>query len=134
MWRGSQLRQWIGFALLFVLVIALFDVVSFVQKKRDDKRFLENLMAYRSALKPGTSRADVEEYLRRQGMPYARSCCEPGVFSDRSKIGEMPPKWTCRNWNVYLDFKFQNPEGPIHAASGTDRLTKIDLYENGECL
>ena len=127
------MRQWLDIGLLAVLVIAMFNVVSFVRKKRDDKQFLSTLLTYRSALKPGTSRAEVEDFLRSQGMPYTRSCCEPGVFSDRSKIGELPPHWTCRNWAVYLDFQFQNAGG-ADVASGTDRLMKIDLYENGQCL
>ncbi|HEY2470581.1 MAG TPA: hypothetical protein VGI45_22495 [Terracidiphilus sp.] len=127
------MRQWVGIGLLVVIAIAIFNIVSFIRRKDDDKRYLSTLMAYRSVLKPGTSRAEVEDYLRQKGMPYARSCCEPDVFSDRSKIGELPPHFTCRNWNVYLDFQFQ---GSNHAdvARGTDQLTKIDLYENGQCL
>lgn len=127
------MRQWLGIGLLVVIVIAIFNIVSFVRKKQDDRQFLVTLRSYRSALKAGTSRAEVEDYLRQKGMSYARSCCERGVFSDRSKIGELPPPWTCRNWNVYLDFQFESAE---HAdvAGGADRLTKIDLYENGQCL
>lgn len=127
------MRQWLGIALLVVIVFAVINVVSFVRKKRDDGKFLTVLMTYRSAFKPGTSRTEVEDYLRQHGMPYERSCCERGVFSDRSKIGELPPKWTCRNWNVYLDFKFQSADA-ADVARGADRLTKIDLYENGICL
>ena len=127
------MRQWLGIGLLAVIVIAILNLNSFVRKKREDKRFLSTLLEYRSALKPGTSRTEVEDYLRQKGLPYTRSCCEPGIFSDRSKIGELPPHWTCRNWSVYLDFQFQST-GDADAASGTDRLTKIDLYENGQCL
>jgi hypothetical protein len=98
------MRQWLGIGLLALVAVAVFNMVSFVRKKRDDKQFLATLVAYRSVLKPGTSRTEVEDFLRSKGMSYTRSCCEPGVFSDRSKIGELPPHWTCRNWNVYLDF------------------------------
>ena len=128
------MRQWLGVALIVVIVIAIFNTVSFVRRKREEKQFLNRLLAYRSALKPGASRAEVEGYLRQRGMPYVRSCCESGVFSDRSKIGALPPRWTCRTWNVYLDFKFQSVDSPASVASGDDRLTTIDLYENGECL
>lgn len=131
--QGIDMRQWLGIGLLIVIVIAIFNIVGFVRKKRDDRHFLNTLQEYRSAFKPGTSRAEVEDYLRQHGMVYTRSCCEPGVFSDRSKIGELPPHWTCRNWNVYLDFQFQSAEH-AEVASGEDPLTKIDLYENGQCL
>src|SRR5690349_15575622 len=124
------MRQWLGIGLLVVIIIAIFNVASFVRKKESDKQFLNTLLAYRSALKAGTSRAEVEDYLRQHGMPYTRSCCQRGVFSDRSKIGELPPNWTCKNWNVYLDFQFQN-DNHAEVAGGTDRLTKVDLYENG---
>jgi tRNA(Ile)-lysidine synthase TilS/MesJ len=126
------MRQWLGIALLVVIFLTIINVTSFVRRKQDEDQYRARLSALRSAVKPGASRADVENYLRRQGMPYVRSCCNAGVFSDRSKIGQLPPKWTCRNWNVYLDFRFQNTEGNV--ASGDDRLTKIDLYEDGECL
>jgi len=126
------MRQWLGITLLAVIFLAIINIVSFVRRKQDENQFRTRLMAFRSTVKPGTRRAEVEDYLTQLGMPYARSCCEPSVFSDRSKIGQLPPKWTCRTWNVYLDFKFQNREAFV--ASGDDRLTKIDLYENGECL
>jgi len=128
------MRQWMGVVLLVVIVLAVINVVSFVRKKRDDRIFLTKLISFRSVFKPGTNRAEVEDYLRQHGMPYERSCCERGVFSDRSKIGQLPPRWTCRNWNVYVDFKFQSTEKEADVASGSDRLTKIDLYENGDCL
>lgn len=128
------MRQWLGIGLLIVIILAIFNIRSFVLNKRENRHFLNTLLAYRSAFKAGASRAEVEDYLRQKGMPYERSCCEPGVFSDRSKIGELPPRWTCRNWNVYLDFQFQRTDPEADVAKGTDRLTKIDLYENGQCL
>lgn len=131
---GVAMRQWLGIALLIVIVIAIFDIVSFVRKKRSENEFRSTLLAYRATFQAGASRAEIENFLRQQKMPYVRSCCEAGVFSDRSKIGELPPTWTCRNWNVYLDFRFQNAGAGTDVASGNDRLTKIDLYENGQCL
>lgn len=128
------MRQWLGIGFLIVIIIAIANVNSFVRKKREDRHFLTTLLTYRSALKAGASRAEVEDYLRQQGMPYERSCCERGLFSDRSKIGEMPPRWTCRNWNVYLDFQFQKTDPEADVAKGTDRLTRIELYEDGQCL
>jgi hypothetical protein len=127
------MRQWLGIGLVAVIIIAIFNLVSFVRKKQTDKQYLSALLTYRATFKPGASRAEVEDYLTQHHMPYERSCCERGVFSDRSKIGELPPHWTCKTWNVYLDFQFKSPEG-ADVASGTDHLSKIDLYENGQCL
>ena len=101
------MRQWLGIGLLVVIAIAIINIWAFVKKKHEDSRFRVALAAYRAELKPGASRQQVENYLRQQNMSFARSCCEPGVFSDRSKIGEESPSFTCRNWNIYLEFKFK---------------------------
>jgi IS5 family transposase len=128
------MRQWLGIGLLVVIVVAILSFMWFVRKEHEDSRFQTALATYRSALKPGTSRERVEDYLRQQGLPFERSCCEPGVFSDRAKIGQEEPNWVCRNRNIYLEFKFQNSAATAAVASGSDVLTKIDLYQNGICL
>jgi hypothetical protein len=128
------MRHWLGIGLVVVIVIAVVNVVTFVRRKQEDGRFRTAVTTYRSALKPGMSREMVEDYLRRQGMPFERSCCDPGVFSDRSKIGKEPGSWFCRNQNVYLEFNFAGSTPPADVARGSDLLTKIDLYQNDSCF
>ena len=128
------MRQWLGIGLLVVIAIAIFNIVSFVKKKHEDSRFRTALAAYRAQLQPGASRRQVEDYLRQHNMPFSRSCCKPGVFSDRSKIGEESPSFTCRNWSIYLEFKFKNADPSADVADGADILTSIDLDQDGVCL
>lgn len=128
------MRHWLGIGLVVVIVIAVINVVSFVRRKQEESRFRTTVTTYRSVLKPGINRDKVEDYLRRHGMPFERSCCEPGVFSDRSKLGQEPARWFCRNQNVYLEFNFDSDAAPADVARGSDVLKKIDLYENDSCL
>jgi hypothetical protein len=120
-----------------VLVIAVIGVAvgSYLYSRQvargHQAGYQAALAAYRSTLTPGTTRARVEDYLRANGAAYRRSCCEPGDFSDLTRIGQEPPNLVCREWNVYIEFRFDTRE-PVAAPS--DRLTAIDIYENGVCL
>lgn len=128
------MRQWLGIGLLVVIAIAIFNFVLLVKKKQEDSRFRAAIAAYRAQFKGGASRRQVEDYLRQQNMPFARSCCEAGVFSDRSKMGEESPSVVCRNLSIYLEFKFKAADPSADAADGGDILTGIDLYQDGNCL
>lgn len=128
------MRHWLGIGLVVVIVIAIINVVTFVRRKQQDSRFRAELLTSRSVLQPGTSRETVEDYLRHQGMPYERICCEPGVFSDRSKLGKEPGRWFCRNQNIYLEFTFDSGAAPAEVARGSDVLKEIHIYQNDSCL
>lgn len=124
------MRQWLGIALLVVIFIAILNMVWFVRRKQDDSQFRTTLASYRATLRPGTSRERVEQYLRQKNMPYERSCCQAGVFSDLAKLGTESPSIFCHNLNIYLEFHFNSADAP----QGSDALTRIDLYQRGTCL
>jgi hypothetical protein len=71
-------------------------------------------------------------YLRQIGAPYQRSCCEAGVISDRTRVGHEAPGWVCRNWDVFVEFKFAGKDESV--AAPEDTLQQIDLFQNGSCL
>jgi hypothetical protein len=85
------MKPWLVVGWGIVTVLALVNVESFMRAKQMEQRRQAKYRAkadvYRSILKPGITRKQVEAYLRQTGAPYQRSCCEPGVFSDRARIG-----------------------------------------------
>lgn len=127
------MRQWLFVGWVIVLILAITSVVAFVRAKHDDQPYRTTLAAYRAALSPGSRRDQVEDYLRRKGMPYERTCCAVGIYSDRTKIGEQAPHWFCARQDVYLEFKFDNATPSEDVAQGSDILKKIDLYQNRSC-
>jgi tRNA(Ile)-lysidine synthase TilS/MesJ len=118
-------------------VLALADIRSFVLSKQKEQQRQSSYRArvdvYRSVLKPGITRQQVEAYLRQTGAPYQRSWCEAGVFSDRTRIGHEAPGWVCRNWDVFVELKFSGGDGNETVAP-EDTLKQIDLFQNGSCL
>lgn len=118
---------------VLVLVLAVVVVISFVRAKHHDQPYRAMLAAYRSALAPGLTREKVEDYLREREMPYQRSCCEPGEFSDLTRIGAQAPHWFCRKQNIYLEFKFNHGAQGAEVARGSDILKEIDLFEDRSC-
>ena len=131
------MKPWLVVGWGIVVVLALGNLQSFVRaKKKEEQRhasYREKVEIYRSIMKPGFSRKQVEIYLQQTGASYQRSCCETGVFSDLTKVGHEAPGWICRNWDVYVEFKFAGEAGN-EAASPEDTLQRIDLRQNGSCL
>jgi hypothetical protein len=128
------MRTWLGLGVLVVLVIVLVSAVQRSERKDAEVRFQNTLASYRSALKSGTSREQVENYLHQQNTAFTRSCCEPGVFSDRTDLGDEPRNLFCQPWKVSAEFQFKNAEPPADAAKGSDLLTNIDLHREGVCF
>lgn len=132
------MKLWLVVGWGIVIVLALADIRSFVRaKEREQQRqaiYRAKVSVYRSILKTGLPREQVEDYLRKTGAPFERSCCVAGVFSDRTKIGHEAPGWVCRNWDVYVEFKFRSETVNAGTAAAKDTLTQIDLLQNGSCL
>jgi hypothetical protein len=132
------MRQWLLIGWIIVIAAAVFLVYSFIRTKNTEQiqqtEYKGRLAESRSALAPGSSRQHVEDYLRQKGIPFERVCCKADDFSDRARIGHEPRNWICGDWNVYLEFRFESGTTGLRAATGTDRLKQIDLYQNGPCL
>ena len=128
------MRLWLGIAALVVLVVVLVSAVQRSERKEAEVRFQNTLSSYRAAVKPGSAREQVESYLHQQNTSFTRSCCEPGVFSDRADLGDEPRNLFCQPWKVSAEFQFKNAEPPADAAKGSDLLTNIDLHREGVCF
>jgi len=128
------MRTWLGLGVLVVFVIVLVSAVQRSERKDAEVRFQNTLASYRSALKSGTSREQVENYLHQQNTAFTRSCCEPGIFSDRTDLGDEPRNLFRQPWKVSAEFQFKNAEPPADAAKGSDLLTNIDLHREGVCF
>ena len=135
---GSALtmKPWFVVGWGIVIVLALAHIQSFVRAKEKEQErqaiYHAKVSVYRSILKTGLTREQVEDYLRKTGAPFERICCVAGVFSDRTKIGHEAPGWVCRNWDVYVEFKFASQT--MNAGTAKDTLKQIDLLQNGSCL
>ena len=128
------MRMWLGLGVLVVLIVVLVSAVQRSERKDAEVRFQSTLGSYRSALKTGSTREQVENYLRQQNTAFTRSCCEPAVFSDRTDLGDEPRNLFCQPWKVSAEFQFKNAEPPADAAKGSDLLTNIDLHREGVCF
>ncbi len=126
--------RWIGFGVIVVVIVVAVSFMSSSEKKDAEKEYQATLATYQSALKPGSSRAQVESYLQKQSMPFERACCEAQVNADRSKLGQLPRNLFCQPWNIYLDFQFKSSETPANVARDTDVLTGVDLHREGVCF
>lgn len=121
--------RWLGLLILVVLIVVGVNLVSSSEKRESEKQFQATLAQYRSAVKAGSSRADVESYLQKQNLSFDRQ-----VGSDRAKLGEMPRNLFCQPWKVYLDFQFKGTETPANAVRDSDVLTGMDLHREGVCF
>ena len=132
------MRPWLVIGWGIAIVLALASIHSFMRAKQKEQQRQNSYQAkvefYRSLLKPGTTREQVETYLRKTGAPFQRSCCEANIFSDRTRIGHEAPGWVCRSWDVYVEFKFSTLGGNGQAAAPDDKLEKVDLFQHGTCL
>ena len=132
------MKPWLVVGWGVVIVLALVNIQSFVRAKQKEQQrqasYRAKVDAYRSILKPGISREQVEAYLRQTGAPYQRTCCEAGVFSDLARIGHEAPGWVCRSWDVYVEFSFASTDEKEAAAAPEDTLKQISMAQNGSCL
>jgi hypothetical protein len=100
------------------------------------------LNSFSAALQPGTSRHNVETYLRLKRTSFQRICCidVKSAYADIVKIGEENTPWYCRAHSVYIAFQFAAatiPDERVKAASQgpSDPLQAVTLYSPIEgCL
>jgi hypothetical protein len=132
------MKRWLKAGLVVVLAIVVYGAVSYLWSKHYESKhaaiYQAKLAEFQSALTPGMTREQVEDALRARGVPFQRSCCQVGVFTDLALIGKDRPNLVCREWNIYVEFKFENDAGTPDVATPSDKLKTIDLYQNGVCL
>jgi hypothetical protein len=82
---------------------------------------------------PGSTRKQIEDSLRQEGMDFFHSCCM-GASHNASdtlvKIGEESPPWYCSEHYVYVGFEFVRDHKAGDAeARESDPLTSVRLYK-----
>ena len=107
--------------------------------QRREAGYQVQLAAYTAALKPGTTRTEVEAYLRTNGKEFHQTCCMgkwKNAYDDLTKIGQERHPWYCSAHTVYIGFEFVS--GGSHEfpeAHDSDTLKGIQIYHRLEgCL
>jgi hypothetical protein len=86
------------------------------------------LEQYQRALRLGTPRSEVREYLDTRKVTYDDWQGEMVV-----KLGREPDVFPCDSWNVYVSFEFGRAR-PQDEPSPSDPLHAISLKRIGHCL
>jgi hypothetical protein len=74
----------------------------------NETRYQAFVLAYSQALKPGTTREEVEAHLHREGKAFQKwTDRQQATPDDFVKIGSEPAPWYCNERNVYVRFNFR---------------------------
>lgn len=109
-------------------------------KQRREALYQSALQSYSEVLAPGTTRKNVEDYLRAKGVSFFQEggavSTDDGAFADLAKIAKEKHPWYCSEYAVYLAFHYTAVPLPGHSrASETDTLKSITIYHQLEaCL
>jgi len=128
------MRLWLGLVALVVLVVVLVAAVQRSERKEAEVRFQNTLASYRAALKPGSTREQVENYLQQQNTSFTPADCKPGPSCDRIDLGEEPRNLFCQPWKVSAEFQFKSAESPAAAPKTSDQLSDVGLHREGICF
>src|SRR5215468_282583 len=132
------MKRWRLVILVFVVIGALGYALhrhhARLEEQRREISYQQTLRSYSEALKPGTTRQKVEDYLRSRALSFRQSCClQPatGVNDYLVKIGEESPPWYCRDLNVYIGFKFTphaKHDIAFPVSDPQDMLKTVEVY------
>lgn len=125
-----------------MLAICLFAIRAELSKRAEQKRYADYARAtkaYSDALKPGTTRGQVENFLKLRNLDFRRMCCigpHDNAPADLVRIGKERPPWYCSESNVYVALRFV--ASAPHTGPEThddDKLLTVTLYPwLEECL
>jgi hypothetical protein len=126
------------FVLLVLFTVGSCDAKAQSAKEKREAAYQAKLQSYSDVLKPGTTRENVEDYLRAKGVAFGQLCCidERSASADLVKIGKEKRPWYCEENNAYVAFQFAAVE-PHKGweAYDSDTLKSITIYHKFEgCL
>ncbi len=137
------------------MIVAAIALIGFsiwlVQHVRERHKAAEReasyqtvLAKYTGELKPGTSREQVERYLRTNGKGFKQMCCVANFkgeyvslhgsgYDDLVRIAEESAPFFCSENNVYIAFEF-NPKSKdeLSDTNGSDILKRISVFHQLE--
>ena len=136
-------------ALLALAVLVTFGIRHVLAERARRKRefeYAKALQLFSTSLKTGTTRKQVEDYLKDKNISFSQTCClsvkqfTPGVYDnaydDLVKVGEDEAPWFCSQYNVYVAFQFLGSvKNGLPSSEGSDKLKDVTLFRRGEgCL
>jgi hypothetical protein len=144
------MKRWLRTVLVVVIAGLFLLGVRYELKKQAQKRreatYQSELRSYSQALKPGTKRKEVEDYLRAKNADFSQMCCvetsdsaKRHTSDDLAKIGVEEHPWFCSEHFVYVAFRFADH---VHVDNGysfkdddSDTLTTVSIFHQlGGCL
>jgi hypothetical protein len=129
-----RIRLWLAIgAALLATSLSGACMHSAGQARRRDAGYQAQLAAYSAALKPGTTRKDVEDYLRSKGRDFQQMCCmnrpPKNAYDDLTTIGREPHAWYCSAHNVYVGFEFvSSGSHEFPEAHDSDTMKSVQIY------
>ncbi len=114
------MRRWRWVLLILILIASCAFAIHRRSQVRTQKKREESyqvvLRSYSTALRIGTTRKDVEDYLHAKDIDFKQMCCadmnlfSKNVYDDLVKIGEEDVPWVCEGNNVYVALQFRGPQ------------------------
>jgi type II secretory pathway pseudopilin PulG len=132
-----NVKRWL---LLILALSLLLPLIAFGVRYRQSGRqaqereaaFQQALQSYAARFKRGTTRREIEAYLRESGTPFSHLCCmgmNHSAWDTLVKIGEEKPARFCSEQYVYIGFEFVSDRpGVMPEAEGSDTLTSVRLF------
>ena len=123
-------------AVLVVCLLASVGCASKHPKQKREAAYQQILSAYAEALKPGTTRHIVEEYLEQKDSSFRQKHPPTDAPDITIQIGRDPAPWFCSPRPVLLLFHFSTAEpGKKLKPSPSDTLQSISIVRGfAECL
>ncbi|HEY1767031.1 MAG TPA: hypothetical protein VGG26_05225 [Terracidiphilus sp.] len=100
-------------------------------ERKREAAYQSVLLSYSKAVRPGTSRRELETYFRLRSTPFHRQRIqEQDAYADLTKIGEGDHPWYCKRKSVYVAFQFNATEKRPDSTgqSPLDTLKQITLF------
>jgi hypothetical protein len=143
MWHITKRRFWIAALLATVSLPTACYVHGRVRFTINGRTAKAAQLKYSEALRPGSTRKDVESYLKARGTAFGLRW--PGAdihgnaFAILVKVADEDVPWYCSAWPDYVAFEFAPTEqvqtGSLRSSADSDVLTQVLLTSNGEgCL
>ena len=143
MWRITKRRFWIAVLLTSVSVPCACYAHRTIRFTINRRIVKAAQLKYSEALRPGSNRKDVENYLKSRGVTFiGRS---PGADAHSKtpailvKVADEDAPWYCSEWPDYVAFEFASRErartSSLWSLADSDVLTHVLETSNGEgCL
>ena len=133
------MKRWHALVLALIAVaLTAYGVRHILENRAEQKReiaYQSALRPYSERFRPGTTRKEVEEYLRARNIGFRQMCCvdyksHKSVWDDLTKISQEGAPWFCSENNVYVAFEFTGPKrnGVEWSADPSDALKAISIY------